>query len=72
MINKIQQINIVWVVGSLVLLYIGVTGNWYDLVESLISIVLLFVIMYYMGTNYKIWINNNKVVGEPAKGQWER
>ena len=70
-INRIQLVNVVWVIGSFVLLYYGVTGSRYDLITSFVCIVLLFCIMYYMGVNYKIGKIGDGVIGEKAKGQWE-
>lgn len=72
MINKIQLVNIVWVVGSLVLLYDRVNGDRYTLIASFVWIAILFFVMFYAGQAYKSRIISSEVTGEPAKGQWDR
>jgi len=71
MISKIQQINLLWVVGSLVLLYDGASKGQKEFAGALVWVVLLFCWVFYLGKaaapkKYEIGIT-----GEEAKGQWE-
>ena len=63
--------NIVWVISGFVLLYYGVVEG--SVVSAIIYIILLFCVTLYLGMRLKQKeFDNNLIVGEKAKGQWER
>jgi len=73
-ISEIQQLNIVWVLGSFLFLYWGITGSEMNFYSSLVYIALFFCVILKIGMNIRRteWDIYLETVGEKTKGQWDK
>ena len=67
----IQQLNAVWVLFSFFEIYLITIGRL-DIFNGIIFVVGTFLLIWYVGQKAKLTKIENMVVGERAKGQWDR
>lgn len=68
--NQIQYLNVVWILSSFALLYYGVTGNGENMYTAFLFIVLIFLVIWYVGTREKAKQSKITIFGNKVTGQW--
>lgn len=67
----IQQLNVVWVIFSFFEIYL-VAVNRIDAFNGLSLMVITFLVIWYVGQKAKLTEIENMVVGDKARGQWDK
>ena len=70
--RQILYLNIIWILTSFTLLYYGLSGNGQQLYNSFLFMIYFFLLFWYLGEREKQKYYENILMGDKAKGQWDR